>query len=124
MHKIILLLTLSILTGACNKLKQKTCTQPEQHCEQAEVCLSNFTQDTIHYSWGSNILDSILLPGETDCMQAGKVDVTYDKKTAKKNVPPGPPGPFIHRQGFGPLILITAIKSLLFDTILIIRPAS
>jgi len=51
------------------------------HCDNAEVCVVNKSNDTIHYNWNNSSLDSVLPPGHIACDNVGIIrkSLTYEE---------------------------------------------
>src|SRR6185436_15292591 len=43
-------------------------------CE-ANLCVKNIGQETIHYSWGSSVYTDSVMPGESACKSVGHIEI-------------------------------------------------
>lgn len=59
---------LVLVTISCKKKKEY------EHCEHANVCVTNVGSNKLPYSWGGSQLKDTLAPGQTVCKDAGYLD--------------------------------------------------
>jgi hypothetical protein len=63
------------------------CGSKDFHCDNAQLCIKNVGQDTIHYAWGSSWYDQKMGPGESACTFVGEVYRKSSLTTVAENYP-------------------------------------
>ena len=71
MSKLLSILVLGLLFKGCTKETKQE--QVYENCNNAVLSIKNLTGDTVHYSWGANYFDKVVLPGATASYSCGPI---------------------------------------------------
>lgn len=80
MKKIVLLILIACI--GCKKYRKTCKAYADQDCQTSTITVWNKLSDTVFYEWGDESLSAyrVILPGQSDTREFGKVHMAYDKK--------------------------------------------